>query len=164
LIGSALARVEWELDINPRWKRDPNFYIEQTLTPVVEALTVPALYDEARSREILTRIENIPAILEQGEANLAKPPAPFATVAIQALEGVHQRLRTMAVSLRPATTLHENELNDAANRAADVLEHFRARLQERLPSLPNETALVIPMCSFSNMSLWLRTSRRNFSP
>ena len=33
LIGSALSRVRWELDINPRWKRDPNFYIEQTLTP-----------------------------------------------------------------------------------------------------------------------------------
>src|SRR5438874_8324595 len=31
LIGSALARVEWELDLNPRWKRDPTFYIEQTL-------------------------------------------------------------------------------------------------------------------------------------
>jgi hypothetical protein len=141
LIGSALARVEWELDINPRWKRDPNFYIEQTLTPVVEALTVPAPYDEARSREILTRIENIPAILQQGEANLVKPPAPFATVAIQALEGVRKRVGTMTVSLRPATTLNENELSDAANRAADALEHFRARLQERLPSLPKETAL-----------------------
>src|SRR6266404_9932580 len=32
LIGSALSRVRWELDINPRWKRDPNFYIAQTLT------------------------------------------------------------------------------------------------------------------------------------
>src|SRR2546421_1175277 len=141
LIGSALARVEWELDLNPRWKRDPTFYIEQTLTPVVEALTVPAPYDVERSREILTRIENIPAILQQAEANLAKPPAPFATVAIQALDGVRERLRTMAASLRPATTLNEKELNDAASRAADSLEHFRARLQERLPSLPKETAL-----------------------
>ena len=141
LIGSALARVEWELDLNPRWKRDPTFYIEQTLTPVVEALTVPAPYDAERSREILTRIENIPAILQQAEANLAKPPAPFATVAIQALDGVRERLRTMAASLRPATTLNEKELNDAASRAADSLEHFRARLQERLPSLPKETAL-----------------------
>ena len=64
LIGSALSRVRWELDRNPRWKRDPNFYIEQTLTALVEALTVPAPYDEARSREILTRIENIPSILQ----------------------------------------------------------------------------------------------------
>src|SRR5205807_10283953 len=66
LIGSALSRVHWELEVNPRWKRDPNFYIEQTLTPIVEALTVPAPYDEARSREILTRIENVPSILQQG--------------------------------------------------------------------------------------------------
>src|SRR5207237_1426895 len=47
LIGSAWSRVRWELDINPRWKRDPNFYIEQTLTALVEALTVPAPYDES---------------------------------------------------------------------------------------------------------------------
>ena len=40
LIGSALARVRWELDVNARWQRDPNFYIAQTLTPIVEALTV----------------------------------------------------------------------------------------------------------------------------
>jgi uncharacterized protein (DUF885 family) len=141
LIGSAVARAEWELDVNPRWKRDPTFYLEQTLTPLLEALTVPGPYDAPRSREILTRIENIPAILQQGEANLAKPPAPFAAVAIQQLEGVRERLRAMTASLRPATTLNEKELNDAASRAADALEHFRARLQERLPSLPKETAL-----------------------
>ena len=39
LIGSALSRVRWELEVNPRWKRDPNFYIEQTLTALAEALT-----------------------------------------------------------------------------------------------------------------------------
>ena len=139
LIGSALARVRWELEVNPRWKRDPNFYIEQTLTPLVEALTVPAPYDEARSREILARIENIPALLQQGEANLEKPPAPFATVAIQALDDVRERLLKMASALRSSTTLKEQELNAAADHAADALEHFRARLQEQLPSLPKET-------------------------
>jgi uncharacterized protein (DUF885 family) len=141
LIESALSRVRWELDVNPRWKRDPTFYIEQTLTPVVEALTVPAPYDETRSREILTRVENIPAILQQGEANLTKPPAPFAMVAIQALDGVRERLHKMAAALRSSTTLKEQELNAATDRAADALEHFRARLQEQLPSLPTETAL-----------------------
>jgi hypothetical protein len=43
LMGSALARVKWELDINARWKRDPNFYVEQTLTPLVEALVIPGV-------------------------------------------------------------------------------------------------------------------------
>src|SRR6266403_2251412 len=98
LMGSALSRVRWELDINPRWKRDPNFYVEQTLTALAEALTVPAPHDAAHSREIFTRIDNIPAILQQGEANLANPPAPFATVAVQALENIRPRLREMATA------------------------------------------------------------------
>jgi uncharacterized protein (DUF885 family) len=133
--------VHWELEVNPRWKRDPNFYIEQTLTPIVEALTVPGPYDEARSREILTRIENVPSILQQGSENLGKAPGPFITVAMQALEGLRERLDKMATALRPVTTLSEEELNGASDRAADALEHFRANLQERLPSSPKETAL-----------------------
>lgn len=141
LIGSALARVRWELDVNPAWKRDPTFYLGQTLTALTEALTVPAPYDQARSKEILIRIENIPSILEAGDANLDKPPAPFATVAIQALDGVGDRLRKMARELRPSTTLSDADLNNAVNRAADALEKFRADLQRKLPTLPQQTAL-----------------------
>ena len=141
LIGSALARVRWELDVNARWERDPNFYITQTLTPIVEALTVPGPYDAARSREILTRIENIPSILKQGLENLDKPPAPFATVAIQALENIRPRLHQMATALLKSTTLKERELNSATDRAAGALENFREKLREMLPSLSNETAL-----------------------
>jgi uncharacterized protein (DUF885 family) len=141
LIGSALARVRWELDVNARWQRDPNFYIAQTLTPIVEALTVPGPYDAAHSREILTRIGNIPSILQQGVENLDKPPAPFATVAIQALENIRPRLRQMATALLKSTTLKEEELNSAVDRAANALEHFREKLKEVLPSLSNETGL-----------------------
>jgi len=141
LIGSALARVRWELDVNPRWKRDPNFYIAQTLTALVEALTVPGPYDAARSREILTRIENIPSILQQGAENLDNPPAPFATVAIAALENIRPRMRQMAAALLKSTTLKEQELNSATDRAADALERFCEKLRQMLPSLPNETAL-----------------------
>jgi uncharacterized protein (DUF885 family) len=140
LTGSALARVRWELDINPRWKHDPNFYIAQTLTAVVEALTVPGPYDATRSREILTRIENIPSILQQGVENLDKPPAPFASVAIQALENIRPHLHQMAAALLKSATLKEEELKGATDRAADALERFREKLREMLPSLPNEIA------------------------
>ena len=141
LLGSALARLHWELEVNPRWKRDPNFYLEQTLTPVGEALTVPAPFDEKRSREIVTRLENIPAILKSAKANLTNPPAPFATVAIQALDNIRARLQDMARALRPETTLKEAELNSATDRAADALDAFRQHLQQQLPSLPAQTAL-----------------------
>jgi uncharacterized protein (DUF885 family) len=141
LIGSALSRVRWELDINPRWKRDPNFYLEQTLTALVEALTVPAPYDESRSHEILTRIENIPSILRQGAENLDHPPAPFATVSVQNLDGIREHLRKMATALVRSTTLKQQELHGAIERAADALEKFRGQLQEELATLPQQTAL-----------------------
>ncbi len=141
LLGSALSRVRWELEINPRWKRDPSFYLEQTLTALAEALTVPAPYDEARSREILTRIENIPSILQQGETNLTRPPGPFALVTIQALDGAREKLRKMSGALLKSTTLKEQDLNGAVDRAADALEKFRQKLQTKLPALSQETAL-----------------------
>ncbi|HEX4638229.1 MAG TPA: DUF885 family protein [Chthoniobacterales bacterium] len=141
LIGSALARVRWELDVNPSWRRDPMFYISQTLTALVEALTVPAPYDEARSREILARIDNIPSILEQGMQNLEKPPAPFARVAAQTLENVRPHLHQMASALARSTTLKEQDLYAATDRAADALEKYRNFLQQQIPSLPNEIAL-----------------------
>jgi uncharacterized protein (DUF885 family) len=141
LTGSALSRVRWELEVNPRWKRDPNFYIEQTLTALAEALTIPAPYDEARSREILLRIENIPSILQQGLENLENPPAPFASVAVQNLDGIRERLHKMAGALVASTTLKRDELNAATDRAADALENFQQQFKEKLPKLPQQTAL-----------------------
>ena len=141
LVGSALSRVRWELDFNPRWKRDPNFYIEQTLTALAEALTIPAPYDEARSREILTRVENIPPILQQGAENLEKPTAPFATVAINNLDGIRERLRKMASSLGGSTTVDPEKLNSACEGAADALEKFQKQLKQKLPGLSQQTAL-----------------------
>ena len=110
LIGSALARVVWELDVNPRWKRDPIFYLEQTLTPLAEAMTVPAPFDEARSREILTRLQNVPPILQQGEANLAKPPAP---VCNRSDPSARRSARTLANDGACAAARHHSERNRA---------------------------------------------------
>src|SRR5204862_6327562 len=140
LVGSALSRVRWELDQNPRWKRDPNFYIEQTLTALVEAFTVPAPYDEARSREIFTRIENIPLILQQGAENLTNPPAPFATVAVQKLEGIRERLRKMAGSLASSTTLDSDKLKAAGERPSDARERDQQEPKEKVPTHPQQTA------------------------
>jgi len=108
---------------------------------LAEALSVPAPYDEARSREILTRIENIPSILQQGPENLDKPPAPFATVAAQNLDGIRDRLRTMASALVGLTTLKPQELNAATDDVADALEKFQQQLKDKLPKLQQQTAL-----------------------
>src|SRR3954464_7548401 len=73
LVGSALARVRWELDLNRRWERDPEFYVEQTVTPVHELLAIPPPFSEARSNEIVSRLENITSILDEARASLTDP-------------------------------------------------------------------------------------------
>ncbi len=141
LIGSALARVRWELDILKRWQRDPNFYIEQTLTPVGEALTVPGPYDEEHSREIMARLNSVPAILDQAKRNLASPPAPFARMAIDSLTGIRPKLEQLARTLPPEATIPAAEWQASAERAATSLEQYRTWLQKILPVLPAQSAI-----------------------
>jgi hypothetical protein len=141
LIGSALARVHWELEILRRWQRDPGFYIEQTLTPVGEALTLPAPYDEKQSREIFSRLNNIPEILQQAQQNLVSPPAPFAKMAIDSLAGIRPKLEHVATTLAPQTTISAGEWRASAERAATALETYRAWLQKTLPTLPAQSAI-----------------------
>ncbi|HSC45542.1 MAG TPA: DUF885 family protein [Candidatus Acidoferrum sp.] len=141
LMGSALARAKWELEINPRWKKDPTFYVEQSLSALVEALVVPPPFGESRSKELLTRIRNIPEIVHAGETNLDHPPAPFAKVAIEQLEGVKAKLAGMTASLTPVTTLKPADLDAALAEAAIALEEYRAWLQKKLPELPEKTAV-----------------------
>src|SRR5204862_5932128 len=66
---------------------------------------------------------------------------PFATVAINNLDGIRERLRKMASSLAASTTLNLEKLNSACEHAADALEKFQQQLKEKLPKLPQQTAL-----------------------
>src|ERR1700674_1973525 len=53
LIGSALARVYWELDVTCGHERNPGFYVDQTLGLLFLSLLKPPPFDEARSRAIV---------------------------------------------------------------------------------------------------------------
>lgn len=141
LLGSALARVRWELDVLRRWERDPKFYLEQTLTPVQEALTVPAPFNAEQCREILTRIENIPTILDNAHNNLKGPPAPFAALVVAALESIRDRMNAVTAALQPHTTLSRAELATAVDHAATALERYGTWLREIGPSLPQEASI-----------------------
>lgn len=148
LMGSALARVRWELDINRRWERDPTFYVDQTLGALIDALLQPPPFDSGRSREIVARMKNIPAILEAAKANL-RPLGPFARLAIDSLANIRAQMQTVDRELRPmlagdaAHPAHNlaKELQLGAENADTALEAYRGWLEQRLPSLPAETAV-----------------------
>lgn len=142
LMGSAISRVRWELDVNPRWQRDPTFYLEQTLGAVEEELTVPPPFDQNRSEEMVTRVENIPAILQQAKTNL-KAIAPFAQLAIASLADINDRLTRVESGVAPLLSTDEqrSRLHAAIPKAGQALTDYRQWLKFKLPGMSQEFAL-----------------------
>jgi uncharacterized protein (DUF885 family) len=146
LMGSALARVRWELDLNRRWERDPTFYLDQTLTALLEALVQPPPFDAARTREIVTRMQEMPKILSDGEANL-HPVRPFAQLAIDSLQQTRPELleaeREVAPMLKRGALQSGDvsvEFHAATEQAIVALEAYRAWLQQHLQGMPENAA------------------------
>jgi uncharacterized protein (DUF885 family) len=142
LIGSALARVRWELDVNPRWQRDPAFYIEQTIGALQDQLLPPPPFSDARSREIVARAENIPSILDQAKVNL-KAVAPFAQLTIAMLSDIDTRLARVERGVSPllATDDQRARFRSASAAASKAVIDYREWLKRNLPNMRQEFAL-----------------------
>jgi hypothetical protein len=62
-------------------------------------------------------------------------------VAVQNLDGIREHLHKMAGALVASTNLKQDELNAVINSDADALEKFQQQLKDKLPKLPQQTAL-----------------------
>lgn len=142
LVGSAIARAHWELSLEEGWRRNPMFYIDQTLGSVYELLLQPPPFDEARQAEIVSRLKQIPRTIASAEKNLTDMRQPFAQLAIDALDGARDRAERVQASLgEQFNATHRRAMNKAMPRAIGALEQYRAWLQGRLADLPRETAI-----------------------
>jgi uncharacterized protein (DUF885 family) len=143
LIGSAIARVRWELDLNRRWERDPSFYLDQTLTALLEAMVQPPPLDANRSREIVERMNEIPALLTEGKKNL-HPIRPFAQLAITALQQVAPKLMRVRAEVAPllqGEAANAAKFKDGTDKAIAALESYQSWLQRSLDNMPSNTAV-----------------------
>jgi Bacterial protein of unknown function (DUF885) len=142
LMGSAIARVRWELDVNPRWQRDPAFYVEQTVGALQEELLPPPPFDEARSRELVARAENIPAILEQAKLNL-RAVAPFAQLTIEMLSDINARLTRVDRGVSPllASADQRARFRVSISAASQALINYGEWLKQNLPGMRLDFAL-----------------------
>ena len=141
LVGSALARVRWELDGAPAWRRDPAFYVQQALGPVFDVLLAPPPVSAARADLVIARLAHAPRTLEHAQANLDDARAPFARLAIDTLAGIEERLATVARELDAAVPSHRGRLAAPAASAGRALAAYRGWLEQRLPRLSAETAV-----------------------
>ena len=142
LIGTALARARWELEVAPGWRRNPLFYVEQTLGALFELLILPREHLRERGADLLARLDSVPATLAAARANLDDARAPFARLAIAALADVEAQVSTMARELAPVLdSASAARLPASARAATDALVAWRGWLAERLPALREETAV-----------------------
>ena len=142
LMGSALARVRWELDFVRGWQRNPVFYLQQTLGAYYELLIAPPPFDAGRTRHIVSILDSFPRTVEDAEKNLTQPAAPFARLALDQLREIRSRLLKSVQELSPLLAREaSHDLDSAAERAAAALDSYRDWLTQRLPAMSAETAV-----------------------
>jgi len=142
LVGSAIARARWELDYVRGWQRNPWFYLDQTLASVFVSLTQPPPFDQARSAEVVRRIQAIPQIIFDAEKNLRDPAGPLAQLSIRELKDIRPRLEEMARELKPFLIDESAARLDMAIQAAiTAFEGYRVWLEQRLPAMSSNVAV-----------------------
>jgi hypothetical protein len=143
LIGSALARVHFELDVIRIHERNPGFYVDQTLGLVFLSLLKPPPFDEVRSRMIINALRSFRQTVADAQENLAgKAIKPFALAAIEKLVDVGKRLTKVADELGPLlTAVSVSDLHNATTDAIAALETFYDWINSQLPGMSEETAV-----------------------
>jgi Bacterial protein of unknown function (DUF885) len=132
LLGSALARVRWEIDVIQSWRRDPLFHVHQALGPYFDLLLARAPFGDDRARAIVTAIEHVPRAVDAAIAALDRPAQPLSVAAVELLGDAGERLDASAAALRdhlPAA--HRQPLASAVDPAAAALGRYRDWLSTR---------------------------------
>jgi hypothetical protein len=140
LIGSALARVHWELDILRSWELNPRFYVYQALGPFFEELLRNKPFDGGRSAAIVKCLERAPQMLDDGKTNLARTAVkPFAAVTLEVLRDIGPRLLSVVHELKPLISSGSAaQIDRAVEGAMGALDDFRSWLEQRLPEMTEE--------------------------
>jgi uncharacterized protein (DUF885 family) len=142
LLGSAVARVRWELAIEQGWKRNPQFYVDQTLGSVFILLLQPPPFSESRQQAIIGRIGQIPNTLRAAQENLTDLRQPFVQLAIDSLDQASERSLRMQKALSPQLTpANRDALQEKMPAAIAALTQYRAWLSSKLPTARKDTAI-----------------------
>ena len=142
LLGSAIARVNWELNVLPAWRSNPLFYIHQTLGSLFDILIIPPPFDVQREKSLLLQLDRIPQTVEEAKINLDQPVRPYAELAMGILRNVRTQLETMTQELEPhLSAAVYKRMPQLTEKAIMALESFGQFLKDNLQSMRSETAV-----------------------
>jgi hypothetical protein len=143
LIGSAIARVHFELNVMCIQERNPGFYVDQTLGLLFLSLLTPLPFTEARSRAIIRYLQSFSATVVHAKENLAgKAVKPFAIAALEKLVAASSRLTKVGTELGPFLSgVSPTEFNQSVTDAITALESLHDWLTTELEGMTEETAV-----------------------
>ncbi len=131
LLGAALARVHWELEVLRNWERDAAFLTSQVIGPWFDVLLAPPPFDARRQSDLRRVLEAVPAAVEQAIANLEHAGvATLARVAAADLRDIGVRLaRSVAAVARHTDAATAAALTAVQPAASEALERYRVWLE-----------------------------------
>ena len=143
LIGSAMARVHWELNVTCGQERNPGFYVDQTLGLLFLSVLQPPPFTEARSHAIVRYLQSFSATVANAKENLTGHAIkPFALAALEKLVAIKSRLTKVGTELGPFLDgISPSEFNQAVTDAITALESLHDWLNAELPRMTEETAV-----------------------
>jgi hypothetical protein len=142
LLKAAIQRVYWELEVLKSPRKNPLFYVDQTLGSVFELLVLSSPMTENRANNIILRLEHFPETIRYARKNLDLPIRPFAVAAIESLADIDGRLHRMETGLIEVFPSEmQRRLHKAVSRAISALEKYSGWLQSRLETM--QTAFAV---------------------
>ena len=141
LIGSAIARAHWELDVMQPWRRDAVFAASQILGPYYDLLLPPAPFDDARQAGLVAAMLAMPGQVRVAQTNLAEGGvAELSAVAAELLGTIGTDLTDSVAALsRFVSAETAVALAAAVGPAVTALTGFAAWLAARGPLMPAMT-------------------------
>ena len=142
VLRAAIARVDHELNVVRSARKNPNFYIQQTLGAVYELLLPPPPFPYERSKELLLRLESIPATLEHARTNLTGAVRPFAQTAIDNLAQIQKQMDKFSLELVQLLPLgHQKRFISAVIKSTKALVSYRKWLEDSLSHMNGSFAI-----------------------
>ncbi len=127
LLGSAIARARFELEVLEPWRRQPSFYVDQTLGVVFDLLVEHRPFDAERANRLLRAFDAIGPALSIARHHLAgEAVEPFVAVTVDELRSVEEQVATLEEALAPAFLSElRGRLATASTSAGRALGSFR---------------------------------------
>lgn len=136
LLRSAIARVDFEMNLVRSARRNPEFYVQQSLGAVYELLLEPPPFSEARTLNLIARLESIPGTLKTARDNLTEPVAAFGKLTVGDLGNIASQLEMLTKELKLLIpTPNRGRIIDAVDKAADALVNYREWIKKELPKM-----------------------------